>query len=102
MCVCGCVGRGGGHRYVRLCYYSLRVGWRHKKKEKSGGGGGGDERGSGGEGDTADRKRARRLILQFSYITAHPPSLHLHPSLHQFPPSLLLPPFLRAARPVDK
>lgn len=36
VCVCGCVVGvlGGGHRYVRLCYYSLRVGWRHKKKEE--------------------------------------------------------------------
>lgn len=79
-------GRGAGRQYVRLCYYSLRVGWRHEKEEEED-----EERGGG----AADRKRARRLILQFSYITAPPPSLHLHPSLrHQTPHPLVssLPP----------
>lgn len=80
-------GGGAGRQYVRLCYYSLRVGWRHEKEE--------EKRGRGGGGVAADRKRARRLILQFSYITAPPPSLHLHPSLHPSPP---LPPRCQTCR----
>lgn len=41
------------------------VGWRHEKEEEV------EEKRRGGV--AADRKRARRLIRQFSYITAPPP-----------------------------
>lgn len=30
---------GGGRQYVRLCYYSLRAGWRHETEEDEEGGG---------------------------------------------------------------
>ena len=30
----GVVEGGGGRQYVRVCYYSLRVGWRHEKQEE--------------------------------------------------------------------
>lgn len=28
------VGGVAGSQYVRVCYYSLRVGWRHEKEEE--------------------------------------------------------------------
>jgi len=50
------------------------------------------EEGKEEEGDAADRKRARRLILQFSYITAPAPPSYTLPPLPSHP----------AARPVYK
>lgn len=78
-------GEGGGLLVVSMSgcviiVWGLDGGMRRRKKRRRRDG-----------GVAADRKRARRLILQFSYITAPPPSLHLHPSplVSSLPPSLL-------------